>query len=78
MCIARVGKVLRVDHGSATVTFFDGGTSRNVDVSVAGAQEGSYVEVYSNLALSVLTAREARARKAAWQSVRKSMLKVVP
>jgi hydrogenase maturation factor len=78
MCITRVGKVLRIEKSGATVSFFDGATSQNVDVTVAGAQEGSYVEVFGNLALSVLTPREARARKTAWQSIRKEMAKMAP
>jgi hydrogenase maturation factor len=78
MCITRVGKVLMVSKEGATVAFFDGARSDGVDVSVAGAEEGSFVEVYGNLALSVLTEKEARSRKAAWQTVRRSMLKATP
>jgi len=76
MCITRVGKVLHIEKNGAMVNFLDGATSQNIDVTVAGAQEGSYVEVFGNLALSVLTPREARARKTVWQSIRKEMVKM--
>jgi hydrogenase maturation factor len=73
MCITRVGKVLQVEQSHATVRFFDGGSSPDVDISVVGAEKGSYVEVYGNLALSLLTAGQARARMTAWDAVRKGM-----
>ena len=78
MCVTRVGKVLRLEKGHATVRFFDGGSSADVDVSVAGAGAGSYVEVYGNLALSVLTAGQARARREAWKAVRAGMPRLSP
>ncbi len=73
MCITRVGKVLQVERGKASVKFFDGGSSDDVDVSIVEAKEGSYVEVHGNLALSILSASDARSRRAAWALVRKAI-----
>jgi hydrogenase maturation factor len=74
MCIARVGRVLGAAKGRATVEFFDGRTLGEVDLSVVGAKEGDFVEVFGNLALSILTQSEARSRKRAWAEVRKASL----
>lgn len=74
MCVTRVGKAVRVSGGKATVRFFDGRAMEGVDVSMAKAANGDYVEVFGNLALSVLTASEARTRKRAWSEVRKGAL----
>lgn len=72
MCVTRVGRAVEVARGKATVEFFDGRTVDGVDVSMAKAGEGDYVEVFGNLALSVLTPSEVRARKRAWSEVRKA------
>jgi hydrogenase maturation factor len=76
MCIARVGRVVHAADGRATVEFFDGRTADGVDVSMVKAAEGSFVEVFGNLALSNLTARQARGRKAAWTEVREAAMKL--
>jgi hydrogenase maturation factor len=72
MCIARVGRVLRVDAGKGTVEFFDGKTAAGVDVSLVRAASGAYVEVFGDLALSVLSQSEARKRKSAWVEIRRA------
>ncbi len=72
MCIARVGKVLCADGGKAEVQFFDGRTLAGVDLSVAPAGEGEYVEVFGNLALSVVAPREAKERRKAWVEIRRA------
>jgi hydrogenase maturation factor len=69
MCIARVGRAVEVSEGKARVEFFDGRALGEVDVSVVGAKEGEYVEVFGNLALSKLKPAEARRRKTAWGEV---------
>ena len=70
MCITRVGRVAAVSGGRAQVEFFDGREMDGVDVSViGGAEQGAYVEVYGNLALSTLTSSQARKKKAAWEEV---------
>jgi hydrogenase maturation factor len=75
MCITRVGRVTSAAKGLAEVEFFDGRALGNVDVSmVRGVGRGTYVEVYGNLALSVLGAAEARKRKAAWKEIRKAAM----
>jgi hydrogenase maturation factor len=71
MCVTRVGRTVEVKKKRATVEFFDGRTLDGVDVSMAKAGKGDYVEVFGNIALSVLTRSEARARKRAWSEVRK-------
>ncbi len=75
MCITRVGKVVSVTGGVADVEFVDGRGSGGVDVSViGGVAKGTYVEVFGNLALSVLTPAEARRRRTAWKEVRKAAM----
>lgn len=64
--------MVAASKGRGTVEFFDGGTLAGVDVSVAGAARGSYVEVFGDLALSVLTAAEARVRRREWNAVRRA------
>lgn len=71
MCVTRVGRALEVSRGKARVEFFDGRSLEVVDVTMAAAARGNYVEVFGNLALSVLTASEARARRRAWAAVRR-------
>lgn len=63
---------MSVSDGKARVEFFDGRALDNVDVSVVNAGAGEYVEVFGNLALSVLSASEARSKKKAWMEVRKA------
>jgi hypothetical protein len=60
-----------VSNGRARVDFFDGRSLDDVDVSVVKAAKGEYVEVFGNLALSVLTDSQARSRRRAWTAVRK-------
>ncbi len=72
MCITRVGKTVSVSKGRARVEFFDGRALDDVDVSVVKAGKGEFVEVFGNLALSVLTPSEARVRRKAWGDVRKA------
>ena len=77
MCITRAGKAVSVSNGRARVEFFDGKALDDVDVSVVSAKKGAFVEVFGNLALSVLSASEARARKRAWREVRKAAWQVI-
>ncbi len=75
MCITRVGKVRSVSGGVATVRFFDQREVSNVVVSVLeNVKVGGFVEVYGNLALSVLTPVEAKRRESAWREVRNAAL----
>jgi len=76
MCVTRAGKVVSASKGRARVEFFDGRALDDVDLSVVGAQKGEFVEVFGNLALSVLSASEARSRKRAWDEVRKAALEI--
>jgi hydrogenase maturation factor len=76
MCITRVGQVIRVSGGKAAVEFFDGRSLGDVDLSVVGAKEGNYVEVFGNMALSIISASEAKSRKQAWTEVKRAALKV--
>ena len=72
MCIARVGRVLVAAGGKGRVEFFDGRTMDGVDLAVAGAGEGDFVEVFGNLALGTIAQEEARVRKKAWKAVRRA------
>jgi hydrogenase maturation factor len=79
MCITRVGKVSSITRGRAVVEFFDGRALEDVDVSMLGrVAAGAFVEVYGNLALSVLGAAEAKKRKAAWMEIRKAAIVALP
>jgi len=71
MCITRVGRVEVVAGGKARVAFFDGRTLDGVDVSVVNARRGAYVEVFGNLALTILGQAEAKRRKEAWETIKK-------
>ncbi len=73
MCVTRAGKVVSASRGRARVEFFDGRALDDVDVSVVDARKGEFVEVFGNLALSVLSAPEARSKKKAWDEVRKAV-----
>jgi hydrogenase maturation factor len=75
MCITRAGRVVDVANGRGKVEFFDGRSLGDVDLSIVEAREGSYVEVFGNMALSVLTPAEARGKKKAWTAVRKAVMK---
>jgi hydrogenase maturation factor len=73
MCITRVGKVLSLSKSKATVELFgDGKLVENVDVSMVEARINSFVEVYANLALGVLSSKEANQRKRAWIAIMQS------
>lgn len=74
MCVTRAGRVLEVSKGRAKVEFFDGRDMDGVDVTVAKAAKGDYVEVFGNLALSVLSKSDARSRKKAWAEVNRGTL----
>jgi len=75
VCVTRVGKVISIAGGTAAVRFFDGRENSEVDVSVLKEVEnGSFVEVYGNLALSVLGKAEAKKRLQAWKEVREAAM----
>ncbi|HUI23405.1 MAG TPA: HypC/HybG/HupF family hydrogenase formation chaperone [Nitrososphaerales archaeon] len=75
MCVTRAGKVISASRGRARVEFFDGRALDDVDLCVVNAQKGDFVEVFGNLALSVLTPSEARGKKKAWAEVRKAAMR---
>ena len=59
--------------------FFGAGDVGEVDVSVVGGvTKGAFVEVFGDLALSVLSTSEAKRRKAVWDEVRKAALMPSP
>jgi hydrogenase maturation factor len=74
MCITRVGKVTAASQRRASVDFFDGRSLDGVDVSMVKAARGDFVEVFGNLALSVVTPSDAKKRKAAWKEIRKAAI----
>jgi hydrogenase maturation factor len=75
MCITRAGRVVEASSGRGRVDFFDGRSLDDVDLSVVGAKKGAYVEVFGNMALSVLSETEARNRRNAWKTVRRAAMK---
>jgi len=78
MCITRVGKVTAASHGRASVDFFDGRALDGVDVSMVAVTRGDFVEVFGNLALSVVTPSDAKKRRAAWKEVREAAIVTLP
>jgi hydrogenase maturation factor len=78
MCITRVGKVLSASQGKATVDFFDGRTLNDVDVSMVSATRGDFVEVFGNLALSLVSPPDAKKRRAAWKEIREAAIVSLP
>jgi len=78
MCITRAGRAVSVTNGRARVEFFDGRALDGVDVSVVDAKKGEFVEVFGNLALSILSASEARAKRKAWMEIRKAVVATAP
>jgi hydrogenase maturation factor len=74
MCVTRAGKVVSASRGRARVEFFDGRALDDVDVSVVNAQRGQFVEVFGNLALSVLSPAEAKSKRKVWAEVRKAAM----
>lgn len=79
MCITKVGKVLSVSNGRAEVEYFGANDLGDVDVSVVrGVAKGAFVEVFGDLALSVLSAAEAKRRKEVWEEVTKAAMMPSP
>jgi hydrogenase maturation factor len=70
MCVTRPAKVLSVHNSKATVRLLgDSRIIENIDVSMIDAKQNSYVELYANLAIALLSAKEAKLRKEAWIEV---------
>ena len=73
MCVTRAGRAVSVSHGRARVEFFDGRALDDVDVTLVDAKKGQFVEVFGNMALSLLTPAEARSKKQAWAEVARAV-----
>jgi hydrogenase maturation factor len=70
LCITRAGKVLSVENSKAKVKLLgDSRIIEDIDVSMIGAKQEAYVEVYANLALRLLSAKEANQKKRVWIEV---------
>jgi hydrogenase maturation factor len=70
MCITKVGKIVAIQKARATVKLVgDDRMVDNIDVSMVDAKVNSYVELYANLALGILSGREANQRKRTWLEV---------
>ena len=75
MCITRVGRVLSKDGIKAIVKFLDDNLKREVDVSMlADVKKNSYVEIFSDTALNILTQREALWKKKIWIELRQKAI----
>jgi len=73
MCVTRAGRAVSVSNGRARVEFFDGIALDDVDVTLVDAKKGQFVEVFGNMALSLLTPAEARSKKQAWAEVARAV-----
>jgi len=60
------------------VDFFDGRALDGVDVSMVAIRRGDFVEVFGNLALSVVTPADAKKRRAAWNEIREAAIVTLP
>ena len=69
--------MLGASRGKALVEFFGGRTLSEVDIAMIDAKKGEYVEVFGNMALSVLSGAEARSRKKAWADVANAAQKAI-
>ncbi len=58
--------------------FFDGRALDGVDISMVAAARGDFVEVFGNLALSVITSSDAKKRRAAWKEIREAAIVTLP
>jgi hydrogenase maturation factor len=73
MCVTRVAKVVSIEGNSAFVKFLDDKETRKIDISMVKVEKNSYVEVFADSALDLLTANEARWRKNLWLEMRRGM-----
>lgn len=69
---------MSTSQGKATVDFFDGRTLQGVDVSMVSATWGDFVEVFGNLALSLVSPSDAKKRRAAWKEIREAAIVTLP
>jgi hydrogenase maturation factor len=70
MCISRIGKVLSTNEAKAKVQLLgDDRIVDDIDITMISAKIDSYVEVFANIALSVVSPREAMKRKKMWVAV---------
>ena len=58
--------------------FFDGRALDEVDVSMVAVTRRDFVEVFGNLALSVVSPSDAKKRRAAWKEVREAAIVTLP
>jgi len=73
MCVTRVAKVVSIEGDFALVKFLDDEVTRKIDISMVKVAKNSFVEVFADSALNLLTADEARWRKKLWLEMRQSM-----
>jgi hydrogenase maturation factor len=74
MCISRVGRIIALTStGKAKVKLVGSeNTLDDVDVSmIASAKKGTFVEIFANLAMGVVTRSEARRRDKLWREITK-------
>lgn len=63
-----------VADGRGRVVFFDGKSLNGVDLKIVGAKRGEFVEIFGDLAISILSPSQARSRKAAWKEVQRAIV----
>ena len=78
MCITRVGRVMSKKGSKATVRLLDRNTTSVVDVSMIGdVRRNTYVEIFADQALNVLSRKEAELRKKMWNEIKEKAGRVV-
>jgi hydrogenase maturation factor len=64
MCFARLGRVLALEGKRATVEFLDTQLVKDIDISmVESVGKNSFVEVFGDVALCLISPRQAKSRQ---------------
>jgi hydrogenase maturation factor len=64
LCITRLGRVLALKGNRATVEFLDTELIKDIDISmVKSVARNSFVEVFGDVALSLISPRQAKSRQ---------------
>jgi hydrogenase maturation factor len=72
MCITRLGRVLALKENRATIEFLDTQLIKDIDISmVKSVGRNSFVEVFGDVALGLISPRQAKSRQKLAIEIRK-------
>jgi len=63
LCLTKAARVLSIGGPTARVRFLDSATVGEVDVSMVDAKKGSYVEVFADRAIRLISKKEAEYKR---------------